>query len=360
MYRPTALGGALTALATAAAGVLVAAAVSTSPGRRRRRHRHRLPAHQRQQDRRQHRRDRPADRHQLVRHGDRQQDLPRPVVEQPVARASSTRWPGWATTRCGCRTPTTRSSRARRPPASTTSSTRTCRAVAAADPGQGRSTTPAARACGSSSTGTGRRRPGRSPLWYTADGLRRRPGSPTGRCWPSATRATPPSSAPTCTTSRTPRAPTRRPPAPAGAAATPTRDWRLAAERAGNAILRSNPNWLIFVEGVSCPSGGLSNVWDNDPSNDEDCGWWGGNLSKAGQYPVRLNVANRLVYSPHEYAHLGLPPDRGSTTRLPGQPAGHLGQVLGLPLQAEHRPDHDRRVRQHPGRTRRTRCGWRS
>ncbi|MBO3743259.1 cellulase family glycosylhydrolase [Actinoplanes flavus] len=80
------------------------------------------------------------------------------------------------------------------------------------------------------------------------------------------------------------------------------RDWRLAAERAGNAILSVQPNWLIFVEGVSCPSGGLSNVWDGDTSNDEDCGWWGGNLSKAGAYPVRLNVANRLVYSPHEYA----------------------------------------------------------
>jgi endoglucanase len=80
------------------------------------------------------------------------------------------------------------------------------------------------------------------------------------------------------------------------------RDWRLAAERAGNAILSVQPNWLIFVEGVSCPSGGLSNTWDNDTSNDEDCGWWGGNLSKAGQFPVRLNVANRLVYSPHEYA----------------------------------------------------------
>ncbi|MEU6723219.1 cellulase family glycosylhydrolase [Nonomuraea wenchangensis] len=80
------------------------------------------------------------------------------------------------------------------------------------------------------------------------------------------------------------------------------RDWRLAAERAGNAVLSVNPNWLIFVEGVSCPSGGEPNIWDGDPSNDEDCGWWGGNLSKAGQFPVRLNVANRLVYSPHEYA----------------------------------------------------------
>jgi endoglucanase len=80
------------------------------------------------------------------------------------------------------------------------------------------------------------------------------------------------------------------------------RDWRLAAERAGNAILGVQPNWLIFVEGVSCPSGGLSNVWDGDPSNDEDCGWWGGNLSKAGEFPVRLSVAGRVVYSPHEYA----------------------------------------------------------
>ncbi|MEU8261146.1 cellulase family glycosylhydrolase [Micromonospora sp. NPDC048999] len=77
------------------------------------------------------------------------------------------------------------------------------------------------------------------------------------------------------------------------------RDWRLAAERAGNAILGVQPNWLIFVEGVSCPSGGEPNVWNGE---NEDCGWWGGNLSKAKDFPVRLNVANRLVYSPHEYA----------------------------------------------------------
>jgi aryl-phospho-beta-D-glucosidase BglC (GH1 family) len=64
-------------------------------------------------------------------------------------------------------------------------------------------------------------------------------------------------------------------------------DWRLAAERAGNAILAENPNWLIVVEGT-----------DNGPSGSY---WWGGNLSKAGEFPVRLNVANRLVYSPHDY-----------------------------------------------------------
>jgi endoglucanase len=67
----------------------------------------------------------------------------------------------------------------------------------------------------------------------------------------------------------------------------PNTDWRLAAERAGNAILAVNPNWLIFVEGVDC--------------NTSDCYWWGGNLEGAAAYPVRLNVAHRLVYSAHDY-----------------------------------------------------------
>ncbi len=64
-------------------------------------------------------------------------------------------------------------------------------------------------------------------------------------------------------------------------------DWRLAAERAGNAILAANPNLLILVEGVESGSSGSY--------------WWGGNLSNAGAAPVRLNVAGRLVYSPHDY-----------------------------------------------------------
>lgn len=64
-------------------------------------------------------------------------------------------------------------------------------------------------------------------------------------------------------------------------------DWRLAAQRAGNAILSVNPNWLIFVEGINCYNG--------------DCYWWGGNLQGAGTYPVQLNIANRVVYSAHDY-----------------------------------------------------------
>jgi endoglucanase len=70
------------------------------------------------------------------------------------------------------------------------------------------------------------------------------------------------------------------------------RDWRLAAERAGNAILSVQPNWLIFVEGVSCPSGGLSNIWDGDPSNDEDLpGIW----DKYRGYLYRQNIAPLML-----------------------------------------------------------------
>ncbi len=69
-------------------------------------------------------------------------------------------------------------------------------------------------------------------------------------------------------------------------------DWRLAAERAGNAVLAANPDWLVVVEGVDCVSG----------TGDPQCGWWGGNLSGAKQFPVRLSKPDKLVYSAHEYA----------------------------------------------------------
>jgi aryl-phospho-beta-D-glucosidase BglC (GH1 family) len=67
----------------------------------------------------------------------------------------------------------------------------------------------------------------------------------------------------------------------------------LAAQRAGNAILAVNPNWLIFVEGVECYSPGGA------PKG--DCYWWGGNLEGVADAPVILNVPNRVVYSAHDY-----------------------------------------------------------
>jgi endoglucanase len=78
-----------------------------------------------------------------------------------------------------------------------------------------------------------------------------------------------------------------------------TVDWRLAAQKAGNAILAVHPNWLIIVEGTDCYGpGGVT-----EPSQGADCTWWGGNLEGAQTYPVQLNVANRLVYSAHDYPH---------------------------------------------------------
>ncbi|MBE9126831.1 MULTISPECIES: cellulase family glycosylhydrolase [unclassified Coleofasciculus] len=68
-------------------------------------------------------------------------------------------------------------------------------------------------------------------------------------------------------------------------------DWRLAAERAGNAILDINPNWLIVVEGVE----------NNVPGQKLEIHWMGANLEGVGRFPVRLSRPNKVVYSPHEY-----------------------------------------------------------
>ena len=64
-------------------------------------------------------------------------------------------------------------------------------------------------------------------------------------------------------------------------------DWRLAAERAGNAVLAVNPDLLIVVEGIERYAGTSY--------------WWGGNLRGARTAPVRLTVPGRVVYSPHDY-----------------------------------------------------------
>src|SRR5258706_7842210 len=64
-------------------------------------------------------------------------------------------------------------------------------------------------------------------------------------------------------------------------------DWRLAAERAGNAVLKANPDWLIVVEGVDKVG--------------NDSYWWGGNLKGAKDNPVRLSQQDKLVYSAHDY-----------------------------------------------------------
>ena len=63
--------------------------------------------------------------------------------------------------------------------------------------------------------------------------------------------------------------------------------WSTAAERAGAAIQAINPDLLIVVEG--------NMVYNNDWY------WIGGNLQGAASDPIKLPIANKLVYSPHDY-----------------------------------------------------------
>ncbi len=101
-----------------------------------------------------------------------------------------------------------------------------------------------------------------------------------------------------------------------------SRDWQDAAQRAGNAILATNSNLLIFVEGTRNDPAG--------PQQNNDSYWFGGNLLGVGHNavphrllptPVTLDVPGRLVYSIHDYGpnmYAGLPwAQLGSTASTP-------------------------------------------
>jgi endoglucanase len=116
-------------------------------------------------------------------------------------------------------------------------------------------------------------------------------------------------------------------------------DWRLAAEQAGNAILRVNPHALIVVEGVEIYP--YRNPLRGDlcpyriPATEGYCAdlyWWGGNLQGVQQYPVVLAVPHQLVYSPHEYGP-GLHSQRWITPTMTerawqGEMSRHWGYLL--------------------------------
>jgi endoglucanase len=97
--------------------------------------------------------------------------------------------------------------------------------------------------------------------------------------------------------------------------ADPATDWRLAAERAGNAVLAINPDVLIMVEGVGVYNGQST--------------WWGGNLMGAKDHPVRLNVPDRLVYSAHEYPESIYPQPWFSDPNYPDNLAGVMDRYWG-------------------------------
>ena len=60
----------------------------------------------------------------------------------------------------------------------------------------------------------------------------------------------------------------------------PLTDWHAAAQRGGNAVLAANPNLLIFVEGINYAS----------------------DLTGVKTLPVILSMAQRVVYSSHDYS----------------------------------------------------------
>jgi endoglucanase len=68
-------------------------------------------------------------------------------------------------------------------------------------------------------------------------------------------------------------------------------DWRRAAQVAGNAVLRVNPRMLLVIEGIEAPVAGGT----------LERHWWGGNLEGVRTQPVRLELPDRVIYSPHEY-----------------------------------------------------------
>ncbi|GLE05131.1 hypothetical protein PINS_up014119 [Pythium insidiosum] len=64
------------------------------------------------------------------------------------------------------------------------------------------------------------------------------------------------------------------------------------------------PNWLAFVEGISELRSWRSSAGTTYYFED----WWGGGLSKAQRFPVRL-PGDKLVYAPHYYTPAVYPAD---------------------------------------------------
>lgn len=93
-------------------------------------------------------------------------------------------------------------------------------------------------------------------------------------------------------------------------------NWRYAAEQGAAAVLESNPNLLVMVEGIEVyPKFEKGFDWNspstdyahyNDPEYQPYHGaWWGGNFRGAKDYPVDLGEhQSQLVYSPHDYGPL--------------------------------------------------------
>ncbi|KAF0697366.1 Aste57867_11918 [Aphanomyces stellatus] len=70
-------------------------------------------------------------------------------------------------------------------------------------------------------------------------------------------------------------------------------DWTVGAKKIGDRMHQGCRNWLAFVEG------GASTLHKVGAISYFD--WWGGRLQDAATVPIELQVANKLVWSPHYY-----------------------------------------------------------
>ncbi len=92
-----------------------------------------------------------------------------------------------------------------------------------------------------------------------------------------------------------------------------TRDWRGAAQRAGNAILLENPNLLIAVGGLAYSS----------------------DLTGPHTLPMTFSVPNRLIYAPHDYEWFHADKTAGAVKTETGNNWGYLvtqGQPYTAPI----------------------------
>ena len=90
-------------------------------------------------------------------------------------------------------------------------------------------------------------------------------------------------------------------------------NWKYAAERGAAAVLESNPNLLVMVEGTEVyPKFEDGNDWTSPnidysryPYSYYHHTWWGGNFRGVKDHPIDLGkYQSQLVYSPHDYGPL--------------------------------------------------------
>ncbi|MDY4413909.1 MAG: cellulase family glycosylhydrolase, partial [Ruminococcus sp.] len=90
-------------------------------------------------------------------------------------------------------------------------------------------------------------------------------------------------------------------------------NWKYAAERGAEAVMKANPNLLVMVEGVEVyPKFEEGADWTSQnidysryPYSYYHHTWWGGNFRGVKDYPLDLGEhQSQLVYSPHDYGPL--------------------------------------------------------